>query len=138
MGLRSNDGSGVGIVSSAAKTMLAPYTCTMVQAIDYAQTLKRSFGDIGENESVTLEASAQEFLIAFLTLTHLNGDRIELETAEITIAPKPPNCDRPGTSQTCYYIRPHGGSQFQPVWFADCRDGIRTTRVKGTAETVAV
>ena len=115
-------------------TDLNPRNCTIQSAIDYAQTLKRSFGDIGENESVTLQDSAQEFLIAFLTLTHLNGDRIDLETAEITIAPKPPNCDRPGTSQTCYYIQPRSGSQFQPVWFADCRDGIRTTRVKGTAK----
>jgi len=138
VGLRSNDGGGVGIVSSAAKTMLDPYKCLITEATGYAQDLKRSFGDVGENESVTLQDSAQEFLITFLTLTHLNGDRIDLETAEITIASKPSNCDRPGTSQTCYYIQPRSGSQFQPVWFSDCRAGIRTTRVKGTAETVAV
>ena len=115
-------------------TMLDPYKCLITEATGYAQDLKRSFGDIGENESVTLQDSAQEFLIAFLTLTHLNGDRIDPTTAEITIASKPPNCDRPGTSTTCYYIQPRSGSQFQPVWFADCRAGIRTTRVKGTAE----
>ena len=119
-------------------TDLNPRTCTIQSAIDYAQNLKRSFGDIGENESVTLQDSAQEFLIAFLALTHLNGDRIDPMTAEITIATKPTNCDRPGTSTTCYYIRPRSGSQFQPVWFADCRAGIRTTRVKGTAELIAV
>ena len=114
-------------------TMLDPSKCLVKEAIDYAQDLKRSFGEISEDESVTLQDSAQEFLIAFLTLTHLKGDRIDPMTAEITIAHKPPNCDRQGTSQTCYYIQPRSGSQFQPVWFADCRAGIRTTRVKGTA-----
>ena len=118
--------------------MLDPNTCTIKDAIEYAQELKRSFGDIEENQSVTLQSSEQEFLIAFLILAHLNGDRIDRTTSEITIAPKPANCDRPGTSQTCYYIRANGSSQFQPVWFADCRAAIRATRLKGTAELIKV
>jgi len=116
--------------------MLDPYTCTMVQATNYAQNLKRLFGDIDEYESVMIHGVDREFLIIILRLCHLNGDRIDLETADITIAHKQPNCDRPGTSTTCYYIQPRSGSQFQPVWFADCRAGIRTTRVKGTAELI--
>jgi len=138
MGLRSDSSGGAGAIfgrsrqESEGKIMLEPKTCTIKEACDYAQELKRSFTDIQEGETITLQASAQEFLIAFLTLTHLNGDRIEELTAEIKIAPKPANCDRPGTSQTCYYIKPRDGSQFQPVWFADCRASVRVTRIKGT------
>ena len=116
-------------------TMLDPGTCTMKSAIDYAQELKQSFGEISEDQSVTLQDSAEEFLIAFLTLSHLNGNRISPMTAEITIAPKPANCERVGTSQTCYYVRANDKSQFQPVWFADCRAAIRVSRLKGTTET---
>ena len=64
-------------------TMLDPSKCLVKEAIDYAQDLKRSFGEISEDESVTLQDSAQEFLIAFLTLTHLNGDRIDPMAAEL-------------------------------------------------------
>ena len=115
--------------------MLDPKTCTIAAATEYAQNLKRSFGAIEENQSVTLQDSEQEFLIAFLCLCHLNGDRIDAKTAEITIAPKPANCERVGTSQTCYYVRANDASQFQPVWFADCRAAIRVSRLKGTTET---
>ena len=116
--------------------VLNPHTCTLKEANDYAQELKRSYGDLGDHELVMLYGLERDFLIAILKLCHLNGDRIDSMAAGITIASKPPNCDRVGTSQTCYYIQPHGGSQFQPVWFADCRAGIRTTRVKGTAELI--
>ena len=116
--------------------MLDPDICTIKEASDFAQNLKRSFGTIEENQSVTLQDSEQEFLIAFLTLTHLNGDRIKPMTAEITIAPKPANCERVGTSQTCYYVRANDKSQFQPVWFSDCRAAIRSTRLKGSSELV--
>ena len=112
--------------------MLDPKSCNIKEACDYAQDLKRSFTEIQEGETITLQASAQEFLIAFLSLAHLNGERIDSKTAEITIAPKPANCERPGTSQTCYYISPNNTSQFHPVWFADCRATIRATRLKGT------
>ena len=111
--------------------MIDPGTCTMKAAIDYAQELKRSFGGISEDQSVTLQDSAEEFLIAFLRLCHLNGDRIDPMTAAVTIAAKPADCERVGTSQTCYYIRANGSAQFQPVWMADCRAAIRATRLKG-------
>lgn len=114
--------------------MLDPGTCTMKSAIDYAQELKQLFGEISEDQSVTLQDSAEEFLIAFLRLCHLNGDRIDPMTAEVTIGPKPANCERPGTSQTCYYVRANGSAQFQPVWLSDCRATIRATRLKGTEE----
>lgn len=120
------------------KTMLDPYKCTIKEARDYAQSLKRSYGDIGEYELVMLHGFERDLLIAILNLCHPNGDRINIKTAEVTIAPKQPNCDRPGTSSTCYYIKPYDGSQFHPVWFADCRAVIRASRLKSTTETVAV
>lgn len=123
-----------GIINDS--TTLDARTCTLKEATDYAQTLKRSIVDIGENDLAMLQGSGKEFLIAVLKLCHPSGDRIDPMTAEITIAHKPPECDRPGTSQTCYYIQPHAGSQFQPVWFADCRAGIRAERLKAAAELV--
>ena len=118
-------------------TTLDARTCTLKQAIDYAHDLKRSqFGDIGENDLGMLQGAGKSFLIAILKLCHPSGDRIDLMAAEITIATKPPNCDRVGTSTTCYYIQPHADSQFHPVWFSDCRAGIRAERLKGAAELV--
>jgi hypothetical protein len=117
--------------------MLDPYKCTIVEATEFAQNLKRSFGDVGENDFVTLQHSEQQFLILFLGLAHPSGERIDWQTAEITIAAKPANCDRPGTSQTCYYIRPKLHAQFQPVWFADCRKMIRSQRLRESAEPIA-
>ena len=118
-------------------TNLDANNCTLKQAIDYAQTFKQSVGIVGEYDLVMLQGSGKAFLIAILKLCHPSGDRIDLMTAEITIATKPPECDRVGTSTTCYYIQPCVGSQFQPAWFADCRAGIRTERLKGAAELVA-
>ena len=119
-------------------TNLNARTCTLKEATDYAQTFKQSVGIVGEYDLVMLQGSGKAFLIAILKLCHPSGDRIDPMAAEITIAHKPPNCDRPGTSQTCYYIQPYTGSQFQPVWFADCRAGIRVDRLKGAAELVEV
>ena len=117
-------------------TTLNPITCTLKEAIDYAQTFKRSVGDIGENDLAMLQGLGKAFLIAILKLCHPRGDRIDPTAAEITIATKPPNCDRVGTSTTCYYIQPYADSQFHPVWFADCRAGIRSERLKGAVELV--
>ena len=119
-------------------TALDSRTCTLKQAIDYAQTFKQSVGFVGEYELAMLQGSGKAFLVAILKLCHPSGDRIDLMAAEITIATKPPGCDRPGTSTTCYYIQPHAGSQFHPVWFADCRAGIRVERLRGAAELVTV
>jgi hypothetical protein len=113
--------------------VLDPYKCTIVEATEFAQNLKRSIGDVGENDCVTLQESEQEFLILFLKLTHPSGERIDCQTAEITIAAKPANCDRPGTSRTCYYIRPKLNAQFQSVWLADCRKMIRSQRLREAA-----
>lgn len=120
--------------------MLDPQTITIAAATDYAQELKRSFGDVGENQFVTLQHSEQEFLLGFLRLAHPRGDRIDLTTASITIVAKPENCDRTGTSQTCYYIQPSEGGKFHPVWFADCRKMIRSQRLRElglTSELIA-
>ena len=109
--------------------MLDPKTCTIAAANDYAQTIKRSFNS--DQEPIVLQSPEQQFLIEFLKLTHPNGERIDLETAEITIARKPSNCIRLGTSQTCYYIRPNDKArQFHAVWFADCRKAFRSQRLQ--------
>lgn len=116
--------------------MLDPKTCTISDALTYAQDLKREFD--ADQSPIVLQASQQQFLIEFLQLTHPNGYRIDLETAGITIARKPPNCVRLGTSQTCYYIKPDDQTpQFYPVWFADCRRAIRSERLKESPELVA-
>lgn len=116
--------------------MLDTKSCTIAAANDYAQELKRSFDAI--QEPIVLQMSQQEFLIEFLKLTHPNGGKIDLNTAEITIARKPPNCVRLGTSQTCYYIRPSDQARpFYPVWLADCRRSIRSERLKESPELVA-
>lgn len=110
--------------------MLDPHKITIKDATEYAQELKRSFGDVSEDQFVILQYSEQQFLIGFLRIAHPNGDRIDLATAEITIAAKPENCDRAGTPQTCYYIQCRANAKFQPVRFADCRKMIRSQRLR--------
>jgi hypothetical protein len=117
--------------------MLDPYKCTMKEACDYAQDLKRSFGEIRAGDSVTLQHSEQQFLILFLMLSHPSGGRIDWESAKITIARKPVNCDRFGTAQTCCYIQPTAQSQFHPVWFADCRKMLRSQLLRERGVTPA-
>lgn len=110
--------------------MLDPKTCTIAAAVDYAQKIKQSFGDIPKNQFAIVGQSDHQFLLEFLKLAHRSGDRIDLLTAALIVAPKPPNCDRVGTSQTCYYVRPKDGDLFHPVWFADCRKMIRSMRIR--------
>jgi hypothetical protein len=110
--------------------MLDPKTCTIKDMTEFAQKLKNDMGDVDGDSCVYIHEATQQMMIEFLSIAHPNGQRIDPSTAEITIARKPENCDRAGTSQTCYYIKSEAGSVYRPVWFADCRAGHRSQRLK--------
>lgn len=117
--------------------MMDPKTITIKAAVEFAQVVKDELGVIEDHHTVHIEESAQDFLIQFLALSHPSGDRIDLSTADLTIAAKPETCDRPGTSQTCYYIQCRAGAKYWPVWFADCRKAIRSQRLAVNQEQIA-
>jgi hypothetical protein len=110
--------------------MLNPKTCTIKQMTEFAQNLKDEMGDVDDDSCVYIHEPTQAALIEFLSLAHPNGHRIDPSTAMITIARKPENCDRPGASQTCYYIKADSGAVYRPVWFSDCRAGHRSQRLQ--------
>lgn len=110
--------------------MLDPTKCPIKEMLEFAQSLKNEMGDVDDDSCVYIEGSTQRLLIEFLCLAHPNGHKIDPSTAEITIARKPANCNRPGTSQTCYYISARSGAIYQPAWFADCRKMVRSQRLR--------
>lgn len=114
-----------------------PKTITIKTAVEFAADLKNELGAIEDHHMVYIEQDAKDFLIEFLALSHPSGNRINVGEADLTIAAKPANCDRAGTSQACYYIQCRADARFQPVWFADCRKALRSQRLREMEENQA-